>query len=1095
LERNERTRSIFTRFIDFCWSLIKWIVLVVIVAAAAGVALYHYRGQEMLRAMVQQRLAEGYENLLVSVESARIVGAEGLEIRGIRITDPSLVGPTAELLYVDELFVQCRAEVPDLLDQKLDVRRIDVRRPRLRCTRLTDGKWSSAALLPLPKLGDNSPTVIIEDGTVEIVERHPGEDPISLHCRDLQLTISAVEPEPGTVAWNPASKLLHIRGTVASEHFQELEMEGYVEPAGGRWTVEGTVQHVRVTPKLCTFVPKARLEPVAKFVPTQGRIDDLKFRVSSGQSADQPPVFSVNGRLSGGKVQYGDLPDPLTDVCARFSCSNEAAEISGFSARLGRAVLQGSLVTRGLTRASPFSLKATATGLQLDHRTPAAAPRFLQPIWDEYSPAGVVDAGLTLSFDGHKWRHDLTIHCRDVSMAYEKFLYRVHETTGTIRWRDEKLDVNLRTMAGNAPVRIVGEIFHPGPRGTGELLVQSDDWIPIDDDLIGALQRDAQKVVAPLRARGWVRFTAHMHRPSPAQKPSVHLLITLHDCSIVYKDFPYPIREIGGTLEMINRRWNFRELEGRNDSAYITGAGCWVPYETRGGELTLDLAASDIALKDELRDALGPAARDAWIALRPRGNLDHLTVGVRYGTKDKRLRVDVRAQKWPRTQSVEGRAITIDPEWFPYQLDQLTGTMHYRDGRIELQNMRAVHNRTAVAANGYCEFSNDGRWRLRFDDLTADRLEVDHDLIAALPPRLAGAVDRLQLEGPIAVSGALQLDGAESDPHQLVANWDLTFDIENGSLGCGVRFDHIFGGVRFVGASRGESFVSHGELAVDSLMWQGYQLTQIRGPLRLDPSELLCGAWAQQRQPHSPPQPPRGLTARLFGGKFEADAQVLFNNDGTFAIDARLSEADLAQLAMETMSRDHQISGKVFGAIRLSGNCHGTHSLRGQGSVRLRDADIYELPLMVALLKILSVRRPDKTAFTKSDIDFRVAGDHVYLDPLNFSGDAICLKGNGSVGLDGYIEKMEFYALVGPDSLRPSILTPVLGEASRQLLVIRVAGPLGNPQLTRDALPAFKETVQQLFPELAQRRKENHQLLPTPKDLLQGKIIPPAFRR
>jgi hypothetical protein len=509
--------------------------------------------------------------------------------------------------------------------------------------------------------------------------------------------------------------------------------------------------------------------------------------------------------------------------------------------------------------------------------------------------------------------------------------------------------------------------------------------------------------------------------------------------------------------------------------------------------LTLDLAASDVALEDELRDALGPAARNAWIALRPRGNVDHLTVGIHFGTRDKKLRVDVRAQKWPRSQSVEGRDITLEPEWFPYRLDQLTGTMHYRDGRIELKGMRAIHNRSAVAAReGYCEFSGDGRWRLRFDNLTADRLRTDHDLIAALPPRLAAAVEHLQLQGPIAVSGCLQLDGVESDLNQLATHWDLTFDIENGSLGCGIRFDHIFGGVRLVGASLGERFQSYGELAVDSLIWQGYQLTQVRGPLQLDPSQLLCGAWAQQ--PRSPGQQPRGMTAQLFGGRFEADARVLFNDEGTFDIDARLTEADLSQLAMETMSRQHQISGDVFGAIRLTGNCHGTHSLQGKGSVRLRDADIYELPLMVALLKILSIRQPDKTAFTNSNIDFRVEGDHVYLDPIDFNGDAICLKGKGSVGLDGYIEGMEFYTLVGPDLLRPSILAPVLGEASRQLLVIRVAGPLGDPQLTKDAFPALNETLQRLFPELAQRKKENRQLLPSPRDILQGRILPPAFR-
>jgi hypothetical protein len=116
----------------------------------------------------------------------------------------------------------------------------------------------------------------------------------------------------------------------------------------------------------------------------------------------------------------------------------------------------------------------------------------------------------------------------------------------------------------------------------------------------------------------------------------------------------------------------------------------------------------------------------------------------------------------------------------------------------------------------------------------------------------------------------------------------------------------------------------------------------------------------------------------------------------------------------------------------------------------------------------------------------------VYLDRIDFSGDAISLKGKGSVGLDRYIEGMEFYTLVGPDALRPPIISSVLGEASKQLLVIRVAGSLDDPQTSKDAFPALKETVQRLFPEMATRREEQREsesVLPTARELFQGGIF------
>ncbi len=40
---------------------------------------------------------------------------------------------------------------------------------------------------------------------------------------------------------------------------------------------------------------------------------------------------------------------------------------------------------------------------------------------------------------------------------------------------------------------------------------------------------------------------------------------------------------------------------------------------------------------------------------------------------------------------------------------------------------------------------------------------------------------------------------------------------------------------------------------------------------------------------------------------------------------------------------------------------------------------------MVSLLKILSLHVPDSTAFTKSNIDFRIQGEHILIDHVSLS--------------------------------------------------------------------------------------------------------------
>ncbi len=181
-----------------------------------------------------------------------------------------------------------------------------------------------------------------------------------------------------------------------------------------------------------------------------------------------------------------------------------------------------------------------------------------------------------------------------------------------------------------------------------------------------------------------------------------------------------------------------------------------------------------------------------------------------------------------------------------------------------------------------------------------------------------------------------------------------------------------------------------------------------------------------------------------------------------------MANGDVAQFSRSIHSQRHDISGKVFAVLHLAGTAAGLHTLQGNGQVRLREADIYELPVMVQLLKVLSLRQPDTTAFTSSDVDFRVQGEQLYLDRIDFSGDAISLKGKGWMDLNRQIN-LDFYALLGRHELQLPVIRTLLAEASRNILSIQVVGDIDAPKVNKKALPELDETLQRLFPEAAAR--------------------------
>ncbi len=125
---------------------------------------------------------------------------------------------------------------------------------------------------------------------------------------------------------------------------------------------------------------------------------------------------------------------------------------------------------------------------------------------------------------------------------------------------------------------------------------------------------------------------------------------------------------------------------------------------------------------------------------------------------------------------------------------------------------------------------------------------------------------------------------------------------------------------------------------------------------------------------------------------------------------------------------------------------------------------------MVSLLKILSGRVPDTTAFTKSNVDFRLQGEHILIDHVTLSGDAVSLYGQGQMNFDRQIN-LTFHSLGGREEYQLPMLRTVLGHASKQIMQIHVEGTLDNPVTRGEAFPGVSHALQLWQEEMKQSRE------------------------
>ncbi len=1049
-------------------SLMRWLLFAMLVCAAGFVVCRQIiigRLDEEIRVRLESKIAAHYKDMEVRIQSVRRIEGKGIEVRGLSIR--SLHEGTAyrDLLFIDEMFLQCRADLREVLGGHPKVRKLVVRRMKLHATCRADGRWNTVCLFPPPNFGGSVPSIVLEDSTVELQDlRHQNGGVLRLRNIDIQGQLQT--DTEGHEQWRLSGELL-------GDHFKHVNLNGVMDAQHGNWAAWGTIDGLEMSQQLLSVLPDSVTQYVSLLATLRARAH-FEFRLAHEANDTEPVRVEVHGHISEGRVDDPRLPLPLTELEADVHCSNQQIRIENVTARSGPAMLR--LTCRYdnyLDDVPQLHLTASIDNLSVDQRLYAVLPEQFRDDWNKFSPAGVVDVAVGLRMEENRFVPDVTVTCRDISFAYHKFPMRLRQGKGVIQWAGDAVHIrDFTALAGTQTISITGQFQNLGPRSTGWLDLHSAGPVPLDEELIQALNPTGQEIVRAIHPSGFITLTrGRFEKKTPDEPPTSRWEFALTDCSIQHEKFPYAIHKVSGRLVLEDRRWDFIDLRGHHGSSYIVCSGGWVPmYPAQpGGDLTLNFKCWDVPLNDSLRNAVGKlnaGAEQFWDSMHPRGTVDYAQITFQLNSLSKRTHFELSAEKWPPGQNVEGRSISVHPSWFPLRLDECTGRLRFSDGSFWFENVAAKRGASRVELGGQGRVLPNQQWEVTLSRLIADSLQVDHLFIDALPVEMRAPIRQLKYRGALSLNGKMWFRGGAGQP--LLAGWDALLDIENGAIDNELKLEHIYGGIRLTGNKNIRGFQSRGTLDVDSLMTRGVQVTQIHGPLWIDPQQLVLGSAASVVQRGRPPQQ---VTAMAMGGSLALDARLWFLEQLPFTVDVSVSDATVAEFARSFHAKQHNVSGKVFALLRLKGAKAGLHTLQGTGQLRLREADIYQLPVMVSLLKILSFRPPDATGFTSSDIDFRLVGEQIYIDRVDFSGDAISLKGKGEMDFTGKV-KLDFYALVGRQEFQLPFVRTLLAEASKNILVIQVTGNIDDPQVIRRPLPELDDTLQRLFPEDAPRTAE-----------------------
>jgi len=187
--------------------------------------------------------------------------------------------------------------------------------------------------------------------------------------------------------------------------------------------------------------------------------------------------------------------------------------------------------------------------------------------------------------------------------------------------------------------------------------------------------------------------------------------------------------------------------------------------------------------------------------------VDRLDVRMKFNPAAAKFSLELDAHKRPDSP---GGPVSIEPAWFRYRLEDLSGDFYYRDGVVTLENFAAIHGKTKIAAEGNCRVAG-GTSSVQLKRLIVDHIEFDQELLTALPHFLGSALARLNPTGQINMEGSLglALPGEVGASPQL--DWNMRFVVANGSLQAGLKVEHLDGEVRLIGHSDNQNLLCRGE--------------------------------------------------------------------------------------------------------------------------------------------------------------------------------------------------------------------------------------------------------------------------------------------
>lgn len=791
------------------WRRRVLLVLLILVLAGSG-AVYYVTRPQRLAAFAADLIGQSL-GAQTTIDRATFSWSGRIELEGVTVSVPGVPGDGGRLFSADNILLD--PQIADLIRGRLNVASAVIVRPTAYITENTDeGLFNFQMLAQQDSTEDdeNLPLVLpelflrhasiafgmVENGQYRALDElnvdgrvNKSPDSMTAYTFSFRQPKSGGEPGPtvtgrfdlGDKSFSVALKQFTFDRP--ERHFLSKDVRLWwdrLEPAGA--------------------IPSLDVE----YSPTTGLVASLSIE---------------HGQLT---IPYEKFRSRMTDVSGSFRIEEDrftATDVTGLIEGI-RYHIDGTVDGLALDAPFDFTLKTDVFELEKNPGFVEDLPHQVREHFDRYNPSGKFQLAVALkrltpandaNADPGKpdVLYDGTLTLVDARAAFYRFAYPVHGVTGAVHLTNDRADVLDITGYGpdGGKIIVAGSILPPWEAAKVDITV-TGQGVPLDQTLSDAMdpgRREifplflnrpaygrllAEKVIRPTPSPGEDKAATpafdlggaidlDVEIKRPFGKDSDYTLVTtIHPAGVgvVFKYWPYPVTITGGSIVANKQGVRVNTVTARGPTgAEVTVKGN-IPEDGPGQPLRPDITISEAAMPiDPLLVATLPDAKSEWL------NRLHLTGELRGDgsvsyTKDRGIGFEVLLDLADATAEPFGQGKLIT---------DIAGKAAIDADHIEIRDLTARHDQAVITASAEVRFGDEQE---SFNiDLTAKDLDIDHDLLAWLPPKhhardtLRQLLDdyspRGTIDGSVHLAGTM--DKGADEFHATVQPAQLAFDYNN----------------------------------------------------------------------------------------------------------------------------------------------------------------------------------------------------------------------------------------------------------------------------------------------------------------------------